>query len=163
MPIWIRLLVGWSLLVLFLANTISPAAAEPSQRPNILWITCEDTGPQLGCYGDNYATTPNLNRFAERSLKFTRCWSNAPVCAPARTTLIAGLYPTAYGAQHMRSSVDLPKGTRYFARLDSTARTTIKKTTTFLSPSRCGTILASKRIGEIETPTNPSSPSLIQR
>ena len=111
MPIWIRLLVGWSLLVLFLANTISPAAAEPSQRPNILWITCEDTGPQLGCYGDNYATTPNLNRFAERSLKFTRCWSNAPVCAPARTTLIAGLYPTAYGAQHMRSSVDLPKGT----------------------------------------------------
>lgn len=111
MLIWIRLLVGWSLLVLFLDSTISPAAAEPSQRPNILWITCEDTGPQLGCYGDNYATTPNLNRFAERSLKFTRCWSNAPVCAPARTTLIAGLYPTAYGAQHMRSSVDLPIGT----------------------------------------------------
>ena len=87
-----------------------PAMAQTPERPNVLWITCEDTGPQLGCYGDSYATSPNLDAFAQSALKFNRCWSNAPVCAPARTTLIAGLYPTAYGAQHMRSSVPLPKG-----------------------------------------------------
>lgn len=79
-------------------------------RPNVLWITCEDTGPQLGCYGDRYAETPFLDQLANRSLRFDRCWSNAPVCAPARTTLISGLYPTSYGAQPMRSSVPLPKG-----------------------------------------------------
>ena len=79
-------------------------------RPNVLWITCEDTGPQLGCYGDRYAETPHLDRFAEQSLRFDCCWSNAPVCAPARTTLITGIYPTSYGAQPMRSSVRLPDG-----------------------------------------------------
>lgn len=79
-------------------------------RPNVLWVTCEDTGPQLGCYGDRYAETPHLDRFAERSLRFDCCWSNAPVCAPARTTLITGIYPTSYGAQPMRSSVPLPDG-----------------------------------------------------
>lgn len=81
-----------------------------ARRPNILWITCEDTGPQLGCYGDQYAQTPRIDRFAQSALRFNRCWSNAPVCAPARTTLIAGIYPTSYGAQPMRSSVPLPEG-----------------------------------------------------
>ena len=80
------------------------------ERPNILWITCEDTGPQLGCYGDRYAETPRIDQFAQSALRFNRCWSNAPVCAPARTTLIAGIYPTSYGAQPMRSSVPLPDG-----------------------------------------------------
>ncbi|MGB1258613.1 MAG: hypothetical protein ACPG6P_01050, partial [Akkermansiaceae bacterium] len=32
--------------------------------PNILWLTSEDHGPHLGCYGDDYATTPNIDAFA---------------------------------------------------------------------------------------------------
>ncbi|SVA45014.1 uncharacterized protein METZ01_LOCUS97868, partial [marine metagenome] len=56
--------------------------------PNILWITSEDNGPHLGCYGDTYAVTPNLDRFAKRSLRYTKASSTAPVCAPARTTII---------------------------------------------------------------------------
>src|SRR5262245_33993291 len=59
-------------------------ATDPA-RPNILWITSEDNGPQLGCYGDSYATTPNLDRLAARGMIYRKCWSNAPVCAPART------------------------------------------------------------------------------
>ena len=35
------------------------AGGEKGKRPNIVWITCEDIGPNLGCYGDKYATTPN--------------------------------------------------------------------------------------------------------
>lgn len=84
------------------------AAAEPD-RPNILWITCEDMGPHLGCYGDRYAQTPNLDRLAARSLRYRVCWSNAPVCAPARTTIITGVYPTSLGAEHMRSEVRMPE------------------------------------------------------
>ncbi|MBI1313139.1 sulfatase-like hydrolase/transferase [bacterium] len=79
-----------------------------ADRPNILWITSEDNGPHLGCYGDDYAVTPHLDRLAKRGVIYSHCWSNAPVCAPARTTIITGVYPTATGAEHMRSNVRMP-------------------------------------------------------
>ncbi|MBC8166424.1 MAG: sulfatase-like hydrolase/transferase, partial [Bryobacteraceae bacterium] len=77
--------------------------AQPREAPpNILWITCEDTGPQLGCYGDKYANTPNLDRLAAQGARYRTAWSNAPVCAPARTTIISGMYPPSTGSEHMR-------------------------------------------------------------
>ncbi len=84
------------------------SARVEKERPNILWITCEDMGPHLGCYGDRYAQTPNLDRLAARGLRYRVCWSNAPVCAPARTAIITGVYPTSLGAEHMRSEVRMP-------------------------------------------------------
>jgi uncharacterized sulfatase len=93
------------------------AAQAPVKRPNILWITCEDMGPHLGCYGDKYATTPNLDRLAARSLRYRVAWSNAPVCAPARTTILTGLYATSTGAEHMRSLVRLPARLRVYPQL----------------------------------------------
>ncbi|MCL2709486.1 MAG: ChbG/HpnK family deacetylase, partial [Planctomycetaceae bacterium] len=77
-------------------------------KPNILWITAEDLSPTLGCYGDAYAVTPNLDRLASQSLRYAHCWSNAPVCAPARTALLMGMYPTALGGHHMRSDAPIP-------------------------------------------------------
>jgi uncharacterized sulfatase len=85
-------------------------AAFSQEKPHILWLTTEDHGPHLGCYGDPDAVTPNLDAFAGQSLRFTRASSTAPICAPARTTLASGVYATAIGAHHMRSSVDLPHG-----------------------------------------------------
>lgn len=85
-----------------------------AERPNILWLTCEDMGPHLGCYGDTQATTPNLDQFAARSLRYLHVWSNAPVCAPARTTIISGMYPTSTGAEHMRSMVSLPAPMKFY-------------------------------------------------
>jgi uncharacterized sulfatase len=82
--------------------------------PNILWITSEDNGSHLGCYGDSYAVTPNLDRLAKRSLRYTRASSTAPVCAPARTTIISGIYPPATGAEHMRSMTRLPAGFKMY-------------------------------------------------
>ena len=76
--------------------------------PNILWITSEDNGPHLGCYGDTYAHTPNLDALAAKGVIYRNAWSTAPVCAPARTTLISGVYPPATGGQHMRSMVKMP-------------------------------------------------------
>src|SRR5688572_16132791 len=72
-------------------------AQEPKAKrklPNIVWITSEDHGPHLGCYGDKLARTPNLDKLAAKGMRYRMCWSNAPVCAPARTTLISGMYPT---------------------------------------------------------------------
>jgi len=82
--------------------------AHADERPNILWLTTEDHGPHLGCYGDVNAITPNLDSFSCQSLRYTRASSNAPICAPARTTLATGMYATALGAHHMRSAVDTP-------------------------------------------------------
>ncbi len=99
-----------------LGLALPSSAAEP-QRPNILWITCEDTGPQLGCYGDSYAETPNLDRLAAKGLRYLYVWSNAPVCAPARTTIITGVYPTSTGSEHMRSLVAMPAFMRMYPQL----------------------------------------------
>ncbi|WP_439624013.1 sulfatase-like hydrolase/transferase [Gemmata sp.] len=97
--------------LLFLAL---PAPADDTPRPNIVWLTSEDHGPHMGCYGDTFATTPNVDALAAKGLTFTRVWSNAPVCAPARTTIISGLYPPATGSEHMRSLVPFPKDKKMF-------------------------------------------------
>ena len=93
-----------SLTPLLFASTFLNAA----KLPNVLWLTSEDNGPHLGCYGDDYATTPHLDALAAKGMIYTRAISNAPVCAPARTTIISGLYPPSTGAEHMRSMTRLP-------------------------------------------------------
>jgi uncharacterized sulfatase len=90
------------------------AGLAAAERPNILWLTSEDNGPNLGCYGDEFAVTPNLDALAKRGLRYTNATSNAPVCAPARTAIISGLYPPSTGAEHMRSETRLPAAFRMF-------------------------------------------------
>jgi hypothetical protein len=97
-------------LVVLVVTTGALAA----ERPNILWITCEDISPNLACYGDHYSVTPNLDGLAAKGMRYTNAISNAPVCAAARTTIITGLYPPSTGAEHMRSFVDLPATLRLF-------------------------------------------------
>ncbi len=91
--------------------------AENPPRPNVLWLTSEDHGPHMGCYGDAYATTPHVDRLAARGMLYTHVWSCAPVCAPARTTLISGLYATSTGGEHMRSMLPYPRGKPMFPQL----------------------------------------------
>jgi uncharacterized sulfatase len=86
----------------------------PAVRPNILWITCEDTSPHLGCYGDAYACTPNLDALAAEGVRYANAFSHAPVCAPARSGLITGMYPTALGSHNMRCSAQRPSEVRCF-------------------------------------------------
>ena len=84
------------------------------QRPNILWITCEDINPYLGCYGDTNAITPNLDKLATESILYTNAYATAPVCSPSRSCLITGVYATSLGTQHLRSEVQLPKKIKCF-------------------------------------------------
>ena len=93
----------------------SVVAAE--SRPNILWLTSEDHGPHLGCYGDRLARTPNVDGLAGKGMRFNRAWSCYPVCAPARSTLIMGMYPASTGAEQMRSMVPMPTGTRMYPQI----------------------------------------------
>ncbi|WP_200976318.1 sulfatase [Echinicola sp. 20G] len=71
--------------------------------PNIIWLTSEDNSPFAGCYGDQFATTPNMDHLASEGFLYTHAYANAPVCAPARNTIITGVYANSGGNQHMRS------------------------------------------------------------
>ncbi len=74
-----------------------------SNKPNIAFILSEDNGLYLGCYGDKNAHTPNLDQLAAEGQRYTNCFANAPVCAPARCTLLLGTYATTSGTHNMRS------------------------------------------------------------
>ncbi len=94
------------LLALFLSLAgNSQLVAADAKKPNFVFITCEDTSPNLGCYGDPDAITPNLDRLATQGARFTRAFSHAPVCAPTRSGIISGQYPTTLGSHHMRSKL----------------------------------------------------------
>lgn len=101
-------------LLLAAAVLVAGLPLAAADLPNILWVTSEDNGPHLGCYGDDYAITPNLDALAGKGMMYTRASSNAPVCAPARTTVISGVYPPSLGAENMRSQVKLPAAFRMF-------------------------------------------------
>ena len=72
--------------------------------PNILWITSEDNSPFLGCYGDQNASTPNLDQLAREGFRYTHAYANCPVCSPARNTIITGVYAASNGNEQMRSA-----------------------------------------------------------
>lgn len=95
------------------AATQTPSPA----RPNILWLTAEDLSPNLGCYGDTYARTPNLDAFAQGSVRYTGAFATAPVCSPARSCLITGMYATSLGTQRLRSRFPVPDYVRPFSGL----------------------------------------------
>lgn len=79
-----------------------------STRPNVLWISTHDINPHLGCYAGIYpgaeqAVTPHLDRLASQGMRFDRAYATAPVCAPARSSIMTGSFPTSIGTMHMRS------------------------------------------------------------
>lgn len=92
----------------------NPGTAQAPARPNILWITCEDLSPHLGCFGDVDAHTPHLDRFAVEGVRYTNAFAPIGVCAPARSSLITGVYAPSLGTHHMRCQGVLPEGVRPF-------------------------------------------------
>ena len=108
-----RLLV--LLALVFTSSQLAVALGADEPKPwNILWLSCEDTSPDLGCYGDTYAATPTLDALAASGARYTRCFSHAPVCAPSRSGLITGVYPTTLGTHNMRSRVEPPANVHCF-------------------------------------------------
>ncbi|WP_207534118.1 sulfatase-like hydrolase/transferase [Desertivirga arenae] len=101
----LALVIGWSV-----------QARSQSAKPNILWIVSEDNSTFLGCYGDKYATTPNLDKFSTKGILYENAFSTAPVCAPSRCTLITGMLPTTLGTENMRSSYPSPSFIKFFPK-----------------------------------------------
>ena len=100
----------WGLICLITLTAIGPRStvAQELERPNILVLISEDNSPIAGAYGDELATTPNMDRLASEGFLYTRAYANAPVCAPSRNTLLMGMYAVSGGHQHMRSTYSKP-------------------------------------------------------
>ena len=89
------------LLVLVFAGL---ASAQGKTRPNIVWLVAEDMSPWLGCYGDDTVPTPNCDRLAREGIRYVNAFATSPVCAPARSSLISGMYATRIGTMQMRNN-----------------------------------------------------------
>ena len=103
-------------VVLFL-GTLTASAED---RPNILWITMEDTSPHfIGCYGDKAARTPNIDRLASEGVRFTNAYATGAVCSSSRSTIFTGARTYEMGTGNHRSAYPIPefiKGFPYYMK-----------------------------------------------
>ena len=105
----------------FLFLPIALAASTAADKPNVLMILVDDLKPALGCYGDETAISPNIDKLAARGIRFDLAYCNQAVCAPSRFNLMLGSRSTSTGlyglGNHLRKSlpnaVTLPQ---YFSR-----------------------------------------------
>lgn len=85
------------------------SAAFSQEKPNILWVTIEDTSPQfIGCYGNKDASTPVIDKLAEEGVRFTNAFSTGTVCSPSRSTIITGVRTFKMGTGNHRSNYTIP-------------------------------------------------------
>ena len=97
------------LLILIAAWTIQPLA-HSAERPNVLFIISDDLGGQsLGCYGNPQCRTPNIDALAARGAKFTRTYTQYPVCGPSRAALMSGMYAQVIGVTSNGSANNFTK------------------------------------------------------
>ena len=88
-------------LLLLVLVSAGFASAQSKERPNLIWLVAEDMSPWLGCYGDTTVPTPNCDRLAREGIRYANAFATSPVCAPARSSLITGMYATRIGTMQM--------------------------------------------------------------
>ena len=82
-----------------------------NDKPNILWLTYEDTSPQfVSCYGQTpVVTTPNIDRLAADGVRLDNAYATGPVCSASRSAIITGVRNEATGLGHHRSKYPIPR------------------------------------------------------
>jgi arylsulfatase A-like enzyme len=84
------------LTLLFSGSCNGPRSIQ--QKPNIVFILVDDLGwRDTGCYGSDFHETPNIDRLAEGSMRFTSAYAACPVCSPTRASIMTGKYPARTG------------------------------------------------------------------
>lgn len=119
-----------AMLISLCAGSLTIAYAQ--KKPNILWITIEDTSPQfIGCYGNMDARTPVIDKLARDGVRFTNAFSTGTVCSPSRSTIITGVRTYKMGTGNHRSNYPIPsfiKGFPYYLQHQGYYTTNNKKT-----------------------------------
>jgi N-sulfoglucosamine sulfohydrolase len=92
------LLLFFTVPAAFAQRTTQPGVARPGvARPNILLITADDLGVQVGCYGDQTARTPRIDQLARDGIRFTNAYVTQASCSASRSSILTGLYPHQNG------------------------------------------------------------------
>lgn len=98
------IVVGVLILLTIPVSGICQLTKTPKELPNILWITSEDNSPYfVGCYGNPFASTPNIDKLASEGFMYTHAYAAHAVCAPTRNSIITGVYANSNGNIPMRS------------------------------------------------------------
>ena len=101
-------------LLLFGCGLLASAAvqAQENQKPNIIYIMCDDLGyADVGCYGQQYISTPNLDRMAAEGMRFTQAYAGSPVSAPSRACFMTGQHT---GHTKVRGNKEYRIGSIYY-------------------------------------------------
>ncbi|QDT12657.1 sulfatase-like hydrolase/transferase [Planctomycetes bacterium K23_9] len=111
---------------MYAIQPVDPSEPESSSAPkpkhNVLFIAVDDLRPSMGCYGDEHAITPNMDRLASRGVQFDRAYCQVAVCNPSRASLMTGLRPDKLGVwtlpihfrEAMPDAVTMPQWFRKF-------------------------------------------------
>jgi arylsulfatase A-like enzyme len=91
------------LMPMRVAASSSPDTQQKQQPVNILWLSVEDMSPWIGPYGDTTVPTPNLDKLAAEGVTYDNAFATSPVCAPARSSIITGMFATRIGTMQMRN------------------------------------------------------------
>jgi arylsulfatase A-like enzyme len=86
-----------------------------ADKPNIVWIMADDLGSPLSFTGTKGVSTPNIDRVASEGMFFSRYYATSPTCAPSRTAIVTGRYPTELNAQHHHCEPDFPPDVKHIA------------------------------------------------
>jgi arylsulfatase A-like enzyme len=99
----------WKIGTLLSFSVLTISSCVKEDKPNILWITLEDSSPQFfGCYGNEDVKTPNIDKLSSEGVMFNNAFATGPVCSASRSTLITGVNTSQLGTGNHRSRYPIP-------------------------------------------------------
>ena len=92
-----------STMIMLTSIYFNCSPASKTKRPNILFIAVDDLRPELGCYGETYVISPNIDRIAQSGIVFNQAFCQSAVCNPSRASLLTGLRPDSIRVWDLRT------------------------------------------------------------
>lgn len=116
-----ELLIAVVSIACFFSSLVASAAQD--DRPNVLWITIEDWGPDLSCYDTKGLHTPNVDQLAAEGIRYQWAFTTSPVCSTSRSAMMTGFHQSFIGANQHRehNKQALPQGIRPIPHLSKEA------------------------------------------
>src|SRR5690554_5390536 len=143
-----------SLLALTFSTCTSSQEQKENPPPNIIYIYADDMGVgDVGCYGQQYIETPNIDRMAEEGIRFTQHYTGAPICAPARCCLLTGKHS---GNAYIRMNYEIPDSSAFKTGQLPIPDETVTIAEVLKRSGYATGVIGKWGLGSIESPGNPN-------